>query len=193
MDHADLGIGAIPIGRDAVEDQPEVVFATGLERRGGDWLQIDVWFAGPDQLERLSFVLRHFMSEAAEENLDRDAGDGAGTGIGNVAIDVGDFAAGKVCRLAHDQSADGEAGGVSVRCGGDGSDTGGGRAVLEHQHHDCGGDEDYRGCNGERQPVALARLLGWDKGWKGGLRRSAHERILHPLPKEYSRLPRFDW
>jgi len=127
------------------------------------------------------------VSIVANEHLDGDAGDGAGALVGDVAVEVGDLTAGEVGRLAHGKVGDGQAGGICVGSGGDGGDAGGGFAVLENQEDDGGGDEDDSCGDSEWQPVALAWFGGADQLELG---RSAHERILHLLRKEYASSPR---
>jgi len=163
MEDADLGVGTIPVRRDGVKDEAEIAFVTGLERRGGDRLEIDVRIAGADQLERHGLILRDLFCGVAEKDLDGDGGDGAISLVGDLSVDVGDFAAGEVRGLAHDEAGDGEAGGVGIRDGGDRGDDDGLAAVLEDEDHDGCCQHDDSGGDGEGKPVAVARLNAGDQ------------------------------
>ena len=54
--------------------------------------------------ERLGLVLRDFMRVVAEEHLDGDAGEGLAAVVGDVAVEIGNLAAGKIGGLAHGQA-----------------------------------------------------------------------------------------
>ena len=75
VNHAEFRVRAVPVGRNRVEYQAEILFAAGLERRGGDRFDVDVRFSHADQLEGLGLVLGHLAGRVAEEYLNRDAGD----------------------------------------------------------------------------------------------------------------------
>ena len=184
---AKLGIFPVPVRRDVVEDEAEVLFGTGLERGGGDGFNIDIRFAHANELEGLGFVLRNLVGVVPKEHLHRYAGYGARALIHNVSVEIGDFAAREVGRLAHGEIRDGEAGSVGVLGGRDGGDAGHGLAVLEDKKHDSGDYEDNRGSDRQGQPVALPGFGGADQF---EIRWSAHVRILHPFRKEYAAEPR---
>ena len=93
---ANLRVGAVPVGRDRIEDQAEVGFGAGPERGGRDRFHINIGLAHTDQLERESLVLRHLVGEIAEERLHGNGGDGARAVVGDVAVEVGDLAPGQV-------------------------------------------------------------------------------------------------
>ena len=163
VEDADLGVGSVPVGRDGVEDETEIAFVAGLKRRGGDRLEIDIRIAGADQLERLGLVLRNLFGGVAEKNLDGEAGDGAVSLIGDVSVDIGDFAAGEARGLAHDETGDGKAGGVWIGSCGDWGDDDGFAAMLEDEDHGGCYQHDNSGGDGEGEPVAFA---GFDAGNK---------------------------
>jgi len=52
VEDTNLGIGAIPVGGDGVEDKPKILFGTGAEGGCGDRLHIYIGFTGADELER---------------------------------------------------------------------------------------------------------------------------------------------
>jgi len=124
-----------------------------------------------------------------EEHLDGYAGDGARTFVGDVSVEVGNFASGEAGRLTHGHIGDGQAGRVRILSGRDGSDAGRGLAALEDKEHYGCKDKDNRGSNRHGQPVTLPGFSGADEF---EIRWSAHERILHPLPKENAAEQRSD-
>lgn len=161
MEDADLGVGAVPVRRDGIEDEAEIAFVAGLKGRGGDRLEIDIRIAGADQLEGLGLVLCDLFGRVAEEDLDGDGGDGSVSLVGDVSVDIGDFAAGKVRGLAHDEAGNGKAGGVGIGSCGDWGDDDGFAAVLEDEDHGGCYQHDNSGGDGEGEPVAVA---GFDAG-----------------------------
>jgi len=177
VEDTDFGVGAVPVWRDAVEDETKFAGVSGLEGGGGNGLDINIGVAGADPLEGVGLVLGNFVGKGAEKDLDGDGGDGAGAGIGDVSVDVGDFAAGEVGGLGHDKAGDGKAGRVGVERGGDGSDGHGFVSALKNEDDDGGKEHDDAGRDDERQPIAFARFSARNKF---EISTSAHERILHP-------------
>src|ERR1035437_1468925 len=43
--------GPVPIRRDGVKDEPEVLLVSGSQRGGGNRFDVNIWVAHPDQLE----------------------------------------------------------------------------------------------------------------------------------------------
>lgn len=179
--NADFGEGAVPVAGNPVEDETEIALCSGGEGVGGNRLEIDIGIPGADELKRPGFVLGDFVSGIAKENLDGDGRDGAVAGVGDVAIDIGDFAAGQVAGLAHDQAGNWKTGSVRVERRGDGGDADGLASVLKGEDDGDGEQDHNTGGDGERRPVALTGFSARDQldFWT-----RFHERILHPLLKE---------
>lgn len=95
MDDPNLGEGAVPVLGDGVENEAEVCPVAGFEWSGGERLDIDIWIARANDLERLRLVLRHFMSRIAKEHLCHNSADGAITLVRDLAVQVSDFATGE--------------------------------------------------------------------------------------------------
>ena len=116
------------------------------------------------------------MRNVPEENLDGDPRDCSVALVGDVPVKVSDLPAGKIRRLAHCQLADGEVGGVWVRCGGGGHHL---RAMLAvavdnyQANYHC---DDDGSRNSYWQPVTLLRFCGTNQ-----LGTSAHERNSTPV------------
>jgi len=181
VEDPDFRVAAVPIAGDGVEDQPEIALGSGDERFGGHGLKVDIRVTGADELERLGFVLGDLVGRVAEKDLDGDGRDGVVPGIGDVAIDVGDFASGEVRGLAHDEAGDGEAGGVGIEGSRDRGDGDRLAAMLEGEDDSDCEDDDDAGGNGEGSPVAFA---GFGAGDQLDFGTRFHVRILHPLLKE---------
>ena len=176
MDHAHFRVGAVPVRGDRIEDQPEVLLASGLERGRGDRLKIDIRLSHADEHKRMGLVLRHFVGGVAEEHLHGDAGDGAAAQVGDVPVQVGDLAAGQVGRFAHGQASDGQAGRVRVGSRRDGRHCGPAPAVFEGNHSHGSHHNNNHGSHRQRQPVAFARPGGRD--W---IEIGVHERNFTPV------------
>lgn len=154
MNDADLWRLAGPIGGDGIEDEPEVVAGAGGEGLGGDRLGIDIGLTHADEGERHGLVLGDLMTEVVKENLDGDGLDGAAAGVLDMAVDVGDLAAGEVGGLTHLDGGHGEGGGVGVGAGGGGVDLGGGPAAAHDQSGDDDGGDEHDG-DDEGNPVSF--------------------------------------
>jgi hypothetical protein len=156
VEDANLGVGTVPVGRDGVKDEAEIAGVPGLEGRGRDGLEIDVRVAGADELEGSGFILGDLFGRVAEEDLDGDRGDGASSCVPDAPVNVGDFAAGEVGGLAHDETGDGQADGVGIGSCGYGGDGDRFVSVLEDEDHSGCHEHDDSGGDGEGEPIALA-------------------------------------
>jgi len=165
VENAELGIGSVPVGRDLIEDEAEVGVGAGGEGRGGDGFGIDIGLAAADEVEGEGFVLGDFLVEVVKEDLYGDGGDGAVAEVGDGAVDVGDLAAGEVCRLAHDDVGEGEGGGVGVEVCVDLGD-GGGFVVAAEEQKTGEDDKDDGGSDGEGEPISFR---SWVVGSNAGL------------------------
>ena len=116
------------------------------------------------------------MGGVAEKNLYGDAGNGAAALVGDVPVNVSDFAAGQIGRLAHGEIADGKAGGVGIGGSGGGHHRGAGFSAAGKDHQDNQHHQNHAGRDGDRQPVPFAGFNGRKQLWTG-----AHERNSTPV------------
>lgn len=162
VDDPELGIGAIPVRGDRVEDKPEILAGAWFEGRGRESLHIYIRFPCPDELELMGLVLDDLVGNVAEENLDGDADDGAGAVVGDVAVEVSDLASGQIGGLAHGEAGNEDVGRVWIEGGGGGHDGGPAFAVTEIQHQPDNHGHDYSGSDRDGQPIALFSFSGTD-------------------------------
>ena len=90
------------------------------------------------------------------------AGDGARALVGDVAVEVGHFAAGQVAGFAHGKPCEREADRVGVQRRGDRRDRGlaADASAFQGQNHAGGDRQDDRSRDDQGQPVALFLLWG---------------------------------
>ena len=161
MDGADGWELLIPVGIDIFEGEAELVVIAWREGRGTDGFGIDVGLVGADEVERYGLDLRRLLGVVGEEYLDRCADDGASAGVADVAVDIGDLAAGEGAGFAHLDLGEGEACGIGV-----GREEGvGGRGFVMRGEEDSGDyEKDDEAGNAERKEGGTLGLLRGEEG-----------------------------